>query len=188
MPRRRRGAQRARKIGLERQVGLPGEPHEVAHPDIVHDIGAVAEPGDRAQQAGRGLVVGIVIGGRDAFAMRGHQHVAQFDDRARTIGPDARHGDRSVEPRRQPIGAAGNKAGGNQRDEHAVDIARKDRLARQPVAAFKGGERQGNLRVGRRSHRIVPEPDVPHPRLACGIAPLDRQRWPVGLVERDHAG
>ena len=159
----------------------------MAHADIVDQILTIAETGHRAQQAGRGLVEGIVVSCSDSRAMRRQQHIADFKHGAGTIGDDIGHGHRTIETRRQRRGAAGNVAGCDQRDEHAVDVAGVDRLTRQAKARLKIGERQGYAGIGRGALRIIPQPYKPRPGRASGIAPFDRQRWPVGQIKRDHA-
>ena len=184
VPAQRGGAQSGRLLDQQRPFCIRPQPEEMTHPDIVQDLVAIAEPLDRAQQPRRGLVVGIVIGGRDALAMRRHQHVSGLEHGAVALAGNVEHLRIAADPGRKRGIAPGDIIGRHERDKHAVDIARMDRFAGQRPAAFERREWQFDLRVGRAAGGVVPQPHIPAARIARRVAALDRQRRAVGLVER----
>lgn len=124
------------------------EPEVMAHPDIMDHAATIAEALDTAHQPRRRLVETVVIGGGDLLAMRGHQHVADFERGVLPFAFDTRHLGPAVDARGQLRRAALDIAFGHQTDEHPVDIGRVDRFARQAVAGLERREGQLDLRIG----------------------------------------
>ena len=163
------------------------EPEIMAHPDIVYDPPAVAEPLDIAQQPCGRLVEAVVIGSGHLLAMRRDKYVADFQRRMFALAGDRAHFRPAIDPLGQPFGAPFDIALRHEADEHAVDIAGMDRFAGQAVSRLQRRKGQFDQRVGGGTLRIVPQSHIPGPCLACGVASLDRQRRPVRDVERQHS-
>ena len=144
----------------------------MAHPDIMVDQVAIAEPQCVAEQPRRRQMVEVVIAGRDAKPCSGTIDVADRQHRARAVAGDLaqlrpsfrRRGER----RRGPV-----VTGRDQRHEHPVDVARPDRVVRLPAAGHRA-EIEADRRILGRAVRIVPQPHIPAPRRALRVAPLDR--------------
>ncbi len=85
---------------MQPRARIPFEPEIMAHPDIMIDRAAIAEADDLAQQPRGRLVVGVVIAGRDAQAVRRHQRIADRQRRTGAVAGDA--GRSRPRPRREP--------------------------------------------------------------------------------------
>ena len=160
----------------------------MAHPRIMDDPFAIAERADRTQDSRRGLVVAIVISGRDPLAMRGQQHVADGQHRQMAFAGNRAQFQPAIDSRGQ-IG--GRMRGGQisrrgQRDEHPVDIGGVDRIGigRDVPPDRQRGKGQHDVGILRRAGGIVPQPHEPATGRARRVASFDRQRRAIGGVKR----
>ena len=118
--------------------------------------------------------------------MRGDQHVADGQHGACAFAPYGGHFGPAIHACWQHGLATLDIALRGQADEHALDIMRMDRLARQGKARCQLGKPQLDLRIGRRTVGIVPQAHIPGPFPAFCIAALDRQRRTMRHVQRQH--
>ena len=85
MPHLCRGAQLGVLFGEQFPGCVPFQAHEVAHPDIMDEVFAVAERDDAAQNAFGRLVVGIVIGRCHALAVHRQTYIAKLEHRIAAV-------------------------------------------------------------------------------------------------------
>ncbi len=184
-----RGAEGVAAAGDQIFAALRGQPHEVAHPDIVQQAAAIAQLAGAADQPFGCLIGRVVIGGGHGQPVRRDDHVADFQHGVLAFADDITQFGPALCRCGKRRRAACDIAGRDQRDEHPVDIAGVDRigLGRQNIAARKASKIELDQRIAGGSLGIVPQPDIPGARLPGGITALDRQNRAVDRIERDHS-
>ena len=160
----------------------------MAHPDIVIDAIAIAQTPDLAQQPGRGQIIAIIIARRHFQIMFGQHHIAGIEHHPFAITANFGQLCPALDCSSKIPSCAGI-AGGNQRQEHTVNVAGKDRigLARQQKAAIKRTERQRDDCIFGRPRRIVPQADKPAFWQPRRIAPFDGQCRAIDGIQRHDA-